>query len=81
MALNLVTNAHFRTCATHVRKFLRQLLVPALKPWTPCTHALWPLSQQRSVHMAVVVFWKLRKLTPMLHLSLELMELILKRTV
>jgi hypothetical protein len=52
--------------------------VPAPKPWTSSTHALWPLPAQHIVHMAVVVLWKVRDQGRLMQVPYELVEIILR---
>jgi WD40 repeat protein len=56
----------------------RNSTVPALKPWTSSTHALWPLPALQNVHMAVVVLWKVRYQGRLMQLPYELVEIILR---
>ncbi len=65
---------HTSTPLTHTRNST----VPAPKPWTSSTHALWPLPAQHIVHMAVVVLWKVYKQYPQMYLPYELVEIILR---
>jgi hypothetical protein len=59
----------------------RNSTVPAPKPWTSSTHALWPLPAQHIVHMAVVVLWKTYIINPQMYLPYELVEIILQSVV
>ncbi len=54
------------------------LTVPAPKPWTSSTHALWSLPAQDIVHMAVVVLWKVREQGRLMQVPYELVEIILR---
>jgi WD40 repeat protein len=56
----------------------RNSTVPAPKPWTSSTHALWPLPAQHIVHMTVVVLWKVYKQHPHMYLPYELVEIIFR---
>jgi hypothetical protein len=53
------------------------LTVPLRKPWTPATHALWPLSAQSSLHIAIAVLWKVREQGRQMQVPYELVEMIL----
>jgi hypothetical protein len=64
----------FHTSLTHSRN----PTVPALKPWTSSTHALWPLPAQHIVHMAVVVLWKVRNQGRLMQVPYELVEIIVR---
>ena len=55
--------------------------VPARGPWTPSTHALWSLPEQNSVHMAVVVLWKLRTQGRLMRMPYELVEIVLEHVM
>jgi WD40 repeat protein len=56
----------------------RNSTVPAPKPWTSSTHALWPLPAQHIVHKAVVVLWKVRDQGRLMQVPYELVEIILR---
>jgi hypothetical protein len=55
--------------------------VPARKPWTPSTHALWPLSAQHSAHVAVAVLRKAHSQGRQMQVPYELVEIILMHVV
>ncbi len=57
---------------------IRNPTVPAPKPWTSSTHALWSLPAQHIVHMAVVVLWKMRDQGRLMQVPYELVEIILR---
>jgi hypothetical protein len=65
------------TPLTHTLNFT----VPAPKPWTSSTHALWPLPAQHIVHMAVVVMWKTYMINLQTYLPPELVWIILQSVV
>ncbi len=56
----------------------RNPTAPAPKPWTSSTHALWSLSAQHIVHMAVAVLWKVRDQGRLMQVPYELVEIILR---
>ncbi len=62
----------------HTDRSLSFSAVPAAKPWTSSTHALWPLPAQHIVHMAVVVLWKVRDQGRLMQVPYELVEIILR---
>jgi hypothetical protein len=65
----------------HLTHVPASIAVPAREPWSLSTHALWPLSAQHSVHVAVAVLWKARGQNPRMYLPYELVEILLKHVV
>ncbi len=50
------------------------------KVWTTSTHKMWSFPARRSLHVAVAVLWKVHKMTPLMRLPYELVDIVLKHT-
>jgi WD40 repeat protein len=76
--LGLALGMNFKLVLRYLFHNLFFTTVPAPKPWTSSTHALWPLPAQHIVHMAVVVLWKVRDQGRLMQVPYELVEMIAK---
>jgi WD40 repeat protein len=55
--------------------------VPVCKLWTPSTHATWSLPAQHSIHLVLVLFYKMQTQGAKVRVPYELEEIILKHVV